>query len=104
MSCNWNDPNLHNYLSIHWRASLVPAAAVIPASIVYIRVAAGKKLVVEVLSILTGPPFGWVSDLAEAFAWRALLYFTVWCVAQDFYFEEIKVFHSGSRLEYASME
>ena len=36
----------------------MPAAAVIPASIVYIRVAAGKKLVVEVLSILTGPPFG----------------------------------------------
>ena len=31
---------------IHWRASLVPAAAVIPAPIAYIKVAAVKKLVV----------------------------------------------------------
>jgi hypothetical protein len=31
---------------INWRASLVPAAAVIPAPIVYGRVAAVKKLVV----------------------------------------------------------
>jgi len=30
----------------NWRASLVPAAAVIPAPIVYIKVAAVKKLVV----------------------------------------------------------
>ena len=33
-----------------WRASLVPAAAVTPAPIAYIKVAAVKKLVVGVLS------------------------------------------------------
>ena len=35
---------------IYWRASLVPAAAVIPAPIAYINVAAVKKLVVEPLA------------------------------------------------------
>ena len=33
----------------HWRESLVPAAAVIPAPIVYIKVVAVKKLVVGFL-------------------------------------------------------
>ena len=33
-------------MSINWRASLVPAAAVIPAPIAYIKVVAVKKLVV----------------------------------------------------------
>ena len=33
----------------NWRASLVPAAAVIPAPIAYIKVVAVKKLVVELL-------------------------------------------------------
>ena len=36
----------------------MPAAAVIPAPGVYIKVAAVKKLVVEFLPRLTGPPFG----------------------------------------------
>ena len=34
-------------VSINWRASLVPAAAVIPAPAVYTNTAAVKKLVVE---------------------------------------------------------
>ena len=40
----------------YWRASLVPAAAVIPALMVYANIAAVKKLVVEFLreSILCG--------------------------------------------------
>ena len=46
------------FMSIHWRASLVPAAAVIPASIVYIKVVVVKKLVVEFLPMQTGPPIG----------------------------------------------
>jgi hypothetical protein len=33
-------------MRINWRASLVPAAAVIPAPIAYIKVVAVKKLVV----------------------------------------------------------
>ena len=43
----WNENNLKTLTSNNWRASLVPAAAVIPAPIVYIKVAAVKKLVVE---------------------------------------------------------
>ena len=46
---NWNENNLNPLSRINWRASLVPAAAVIPAPIVYTNVAAVKKLVVEFL-------------------------------------------------------
>ena len=55
----------------------MPAAAVIPAPIAYIKVVAVKKLVVEFLvwgdgplngeNYFTGPPF-----------WGSYLYFTVW--------------------------
>ncbi len=45
-SGNWNENNLNPLSSINWRASLVPAAAVIPAPIAYIKVVAVKKLVV----------------------------------------------------------
>ena len=45
-SGNWNENNLNPLSRINWRASLVPAAAVIPAPIAYTRVAAVKKLVV----------------------------------------------------------
>jgi len=41
-----NEYNLKPFHEIHWRASLVPAAAVIPAPIAYIKVAAVEKLVV----------------------------------------------------------
>ena len=43
---NWNEYNLKTLTRINWRASLVPAAAVIPAPIAYIKVVAVKKLVV----------------------------------------------------------
>ena len=46
-SCNWNENNIKALSSNDWRASLVPAAAVIPAPIAYIKVVAVKKLVVE---------------------------------------------------------
>lgn len=35
------------FIESNWRASLVPAAAVIPAPVAYTKVAAVKKLVVE---------------------------------------------------------
>ncbi len=54
-SCNWNEANLKSLPSINWRASLVPAAAVIPAPIAYIKVVAVKKLVVGFLIGTTGP-------------------------------------------------
>ena len=43
---NWNGFNVNAYESNDQRASLVPAAAVIPALIVYTKIAAVKKLVV----------------------------------------------------------
>ncbi len=49
-SDNWNEYNLKTLTGIHWRASLVPAAAVIPAPVAYIKVVAVKKLVVGFLA------------------------------------------------------
>ena len=54
---NWNENNLNPLSRINWRASLVPAAAVIPAPIAYTKVVAVKKLVVGFLVVDTGPPF-----------------------------------------------
>ena len=53
-SGNWNENNLNPLSRIHWRASLVPAAAVIPAPIAYIKVVAVKKLVVGFLADASG--------------------------------------------------
>ena len=50
--------NLHPLTNIHWRASLVPAAAVIPAPIAYIKVVAVKKLVVGFLQVARLLPCG----------------------------------------------
>ena len=66
-SCNWNEYNLNPLTRNNWRASLVPAAAVIPAPIAYIKVVAVKKLVVEFWAWL-----GWScrkvsTDLAGSF-------------------------------------
>ena len=55
---NWNEYNLNLLTSNNWRASLVPAAAVIPAPIAYIKVVAVKKLVVGLLIRKIGPPQG----------------------------------------------
>ena len=68
-SGNWNEYNLNPLTRIHWRASLVPAAAVIPAPIAYIKVVAVKKLVVEPWVWLAGPPHrvlsGWTFPSGE---------------------------------------
>ncbi len=48
-SDNWYENDVNILSRINWRASLVPAAAVIPAPIAYIKVVAVKKLVVEFL-------------------------------------------------------
>eukprot|EP00980_Cylindrotheca_fusiformis_P020050 scaffold7137_cov173-Cylindrotheca_fusiformis.AAC.1 len=53
---NWNENNLNPLSSINWRASLVPAAAVIPAPRAYITVVAVvKKLVVGFVVYAGGP-------------------------------------------------
>ena len=48
---NWNEYNVNILTSNDWRASLVPAAAVIPAPIAYIKVVAVKTLVVELVGV-----------------------------------------------------
>ena len=58
-SGNWNENNLNPLSSINWRASLVPAAAVIPAPIAYIKVVAVKKLVVGFLAGSEDPHAAW---------------------------------------------
>ena len=60
MSCNWNGLNKNIFASTHWRASLVPAAAVTPAPIVYIRLVVVKLPVVVCLPGVIDPPAGCV--------------------------------------------
>jgi len=43
---DWNEDSLKKLATNNWRASLVPAAAVTPAPIVYIKIVVVKKLVV----------------------------------------------------------
>ena len=57
-SGNWNENDANTLSRINWRASLVPAAAVIPAPIAYIKVVAVKKLVVEFLVEWVCPALG----------------------------------------------
>jgi hypothetical protein len=73
----------------------VPAAAVIPAPIAYIKVVAVKKLVVE-LQTWPGGPLNGVYCLAGPYLLvsRRALY---WCASgnQDLYLEKIRVFKAG---------
>ena len=73
----------------------MPAAAVIPAPIAYIKVVAVKKLVVELRAWPGGPPngavlSGWVLPLGEPAC--PLLGASG---NQDFYLEKIRVFKAG---------
>ena len=73
----------------------MPAAAVIPAPIAYIKVAAVKKPVVELQTWPGGLPHG-MYCLAGPYLLvsRRALY---WCASgnQDFYLEKIRVFKAG---------
>ncbi len=72
--CNWNENNVNTLSSTNWRASLVPAAAVIPAPIAYIKVVAVKKPVVGPLALGSGLPQGmhWGLWPSSRGPWRAL--------------------------------
>ena len=82
----------------------MPAAAVIPAPIAYIKVVAVKKLVVGFLLRASGPLYECASSLASASALHTCLRLIAWRGGRAFYFEEIRVFTAGKRLEYISME
>ena len=82
----------------------MPAAAVIPAPIAYIKVVAVKKLVVGFLLKTAGPP----SSVHLVWLWHSsgerIVHLTVCYGIQQFYFEKIRVFQAGYCLEYFSME
>ena len=72
----------------------MPAAAVIPALIVYIKVVAVKKLVVELWARLAGPIFSCTGFPTGPFLLANLE--SLWLLAnRDFYFEKIRVFKAG---------
>ena len=75
----------------------MPAAAVIPAPIAYIKVVAVKKLVVGFLLRATGPYHVCVSGLLSASSRFGFLRLVAWSLYRDFYFEEIRVFTAGYR-------
>ena len=54
---DWNERDAKKRASNNWRASLVPAAAVIPAPRVYTKAVAVKKLVVNFRNYLQGRTF-----------------------------------------------
>ena len=75
----------------------MPAAAVIPAPIAYVKVVAVKKLVVGFLSRTTGPYNVCASGSASASSRKTFLCLIAWSGVRDFYFEEIRVFTAGYR-------
>jgi hypothetical protein len=82
----------------------VPAAAVIPAPIAYIKVVAVKTLVVGFLSGVTGRPQWMVLVLPLASSKGTRSHLTVWRGSLDLYFEEMRVLQAGICHEYVSME
>ena len=81
----------------------MPAAAVIPAPVAYIKVAAVKKLVVGCLTKTCGPLYECVSCITLPFSRATPLCLTAWRGAYGFYFEEIRVITAGACLAYTSM-
>ena len=82
----------------------MPAAAVIPAPIAYIKVVAVKTLVVGFLSGVTGRPKRMVPVLLLASSKGTRSHLIVWRGSLDFYFEEMRVLQAGNCHEYVSME
>ena len=73
----------------------MPAAAVIPAPIAYIKVVAVKKLVVEPWAWLAGPPHRvYWSGRAFPSGEPHALHWACWGT-RTFYFEKIRVFKAG---------
>ena len=104
VSCNWDERNLNRFSSINWRASLVPAAAVIPAPTAYIKIVAVKTLVVEFL--LGGSGASQWSVRGNLLCYYLGKVHMLQCMSHypSPYFEEMSVFQAGASLEYDSME
>ena len=74
----------------------MPAAAVIPAPIAYIKVVAVKKLVVGFLRGCQCPPTRVCSGALASFCYRLSAFACRWS-AQRIYLEKIRVFQAGFR-------
>ncbi len=85
----------------------MPAAAVIPAPIAYIKIVAVKKLVVGFLVRYTWPAsvYGVVCRCVPSIL-REIGFALHWVeiATPIIYFEKIRVFKAGLRYEYISME
>ena len=73
----------------------MPAAAVIPAPIAYIKVVAVKKLVVELQARRDGPPHGMYCPAGPYLLVSRHALYSVCRRNQEFYFEKIRVFKAG---------
>ena len=73
----------------------MPAAAVIPAPIAYIKVVAVKKLVVGFLLRTTDQPIRACVWFDRGILLEDVRHFIGHDGVQDFYFEEIRVFQAG---------
>ena len=76
----------------------MPAAAVIPAPIAYIKVVAVKKLVVELGMWPGGPPHGCALSGRVLFLGEPVCPLLGVSGNQDVYLEKIRVFKAGLRL------
>ena len=74
----------------------MPAAAVIPAPVAYIKVVAVKTLVVETRARRAGPPHGVHCPAGPYLLVAAFLSRGAWC-NQELYLEKIRVFKAGKR-------
>ena len=79
----------------------MPAAAVIPAPIAYIKVVAVKKLVVEFLGRAVASAYVAAGDDRPILAGKLPV---KWEGTRVLYCEKIRVFKAGFPLEYISME
>ena len=93
---NWNEYTLNPLTRIHWKASQVPAAAVIPAPIAYIKVVAVKKLVVGSQFQTRGPPSGGHCAAPEQPAGFPRWPSPVVVGDRHVYFEKIRVLKAGA--------
>jgi hypothetical protein len=97
---DWNEYNVNALTRNNWRASLVPAAAVIPAPIAYIKVVAVKTLVVESDGVF-GRRLVFVLGLAVLSPIilhccpSCVVHSAAGCCGSAFYLEEIRVFKAG---------
>ncbi len=82
----------------------MPAAAVIPAPIVYIKVVAVKKLVIGFLPRTVGPLAGQHLNGPGHLFRRLYLHFIVWSGTRNLYSEELRVFRACACGEYISKE